>query len=135
MSAFFSSFEINDMHVQTIFIDLEKPLASVNCYFGLYIETLLLIPSLLTSPEADMSRWIKGALCSKPFSYLILLMLLRERHCICHFRRPKIGTFCSCFYTQKRWSVVYFTHGFLQKKKRDDNIGSSVSHTKRKKAV
>lgn len=37
---FFSSFDINDMHVQTIFIeDLEKPLASVNCYFGLYIKT------------------------------------------------------------------------------------------------
>lgn len=37
---FFSSFDINDMHVQTIFIeDLEKPLALVNCYFGLYIKT------------------------------------------------------------------------------------------------
>lgn len=29
------------MHVQTVFIeDLEKPLASVNCYFGLYIKTV-----------------------------------------------------------------------------------------------
>ena len=37
---FFSSFDINDMHVETIFIeDLEKPLASKNCYFGLYIKT------------------------------------------------------------------------------------------------
>lgn len=29
------------MHVQTIFIeDLEKPLASMKCYFGLYIKTV-----------------------------------------------------------------------------------------------
>lgn len=29
--------------------------------------------------------------------------------------------------------VVYFTHGFLQKKGDDNNIGSSLSHGKRKK--
>lgn len=45
MSVFSSSFEINDMHVQTIFIgDLEKPIALVNCYFGLYIKTNCLFP-------------------------------------------------------------------------------------------
>ena len=42
----------------------------------------------------------------------------------------KIGTFCSCFYTQKSRRVVYFTHGFLQKKGGGNDIGSSLSRIK-----
>lgn len=45
----------------------------------------------------------KRALCWKPVSYPTLLMLHGEQHCICDFGRTKIGTFCSCFYTQKSW--------------------------------
>lgn len=99
MSVFVPSFGINDMHVQTIFIeDLEKPLVPVNCYFGLYIKTEVFIPSLLARPETDTSRIIKRELCLKPVSYPTLLMLLREQRCI--FGRHKIGTFCTRFYTQ-----------------------------------
>lgn len=87
MSALFSSSEINDMHVQTIFIeDLKTPLASANCYFGLYIETV----------EDN-----KEGITLKALFLPNILMLLRDRHCVCDFGRPTIGTFCSCFYTQK----------------------------------
>lgn len=92
----FSSFEINDMHVPNDFYRSWK----ATCFSELLLR--IVHKDLTVYSQFLGLSWgiIKRALHWKPVSYSTLLVLLRGRHRVCDFRGPKIGTFCSCFYTQ-----------------------------------
>jgi len=138
---FFPSFGINDMHVQTIFIeDLENPLASVNCYFGLYIKTKLFIPTFADSSRGGRAEDDKEGIMLKARFLSAVADVLRQRRCVCDFGRPKKLVHFVVVFTLKRVDslcVVYFTRGFLQKKGDNNDTGSfTLLHTHEKeKAV
>lgn len=91
MSVFFSSFEINDMHVQMIFYRSWKATCFSELLLWIVYKDLTVYSQFVGLSRGERVADNKeGVTLKAPFNTASAT-----------FRRPQIGTFCSCFYTQK----------------------------------